>query len=186
MGSKSKSRAGDTREFVFFVRHKDDETPHGLIYIASSLTPMKVFEEMKVLSPVTLVYLGAVSAHQYPERWWRTTLLPWNVRGNWYKPSAQVLCLIEDVRSHKIAAPGPHFDALEAVPAHIRPLTKEEERRKRWAFPKPDPYPLLTSESVRAIPATSARSLALRALTRLAASSSGTSPDHLVKPQQDP
>jgi hypothetical protein len=177
----TKKHTPDENEFVFFIRHKDDDRPHGMVLIGASTAPTKTAKEMQDLSPVTLVYLGSVRAKDYPERWWQQSLLPWLVRetslGAWYKPSAQVLCLIEDVLGRRILPPGQCFDVLERIPAHIRPLTLEEQKRRKWEFPRPDPYPLPSPESARRVSSSIARRLALRVLA--------SSPEALSTPSRD-
>jgi len=130
-----------------------------------------------------------VHAHHYPEPWWRMTLEPWLARGAWYHPTAQVLCLIEDVIGQRIPPPGRHYNAVDTIPEHVRPLTPEEVRRKKWEFPTPDPYALPSSGRAKKVPPSKARRLALRVLASSpealstpsrGSSSSSIDTDHLV------
>jgi hypothetical protein len=165
----SKKHSHDDRSLVFFVRQGDDEgSPRGLLFIGDSTGPTKVFAEMQDLSPVSLVYLGAVKGRHYPLGWWKSSLLPWHVRdasvGAWFRCTAQVLCLIEDVQGHRVNPPGPHYDAPSAIPEHIRPLTKMEKAKRRWAFPTPDPYPKPSPESSQKVAVGEALPLVLKVL----------------------
>lgn len=145
-------------KFIAFIRPQDAPGP---VRIVETTHPKRIFEESDQASPVPLHLIAALDAKTWPLEWWRTTLTPWNSRGDWYTPSPQVLCLIEDAILGNIEPPPPHANILDTIPESVRPLTDEEAKRLKWAFPTPDPYPPINVEPT---PQDQAKALALKAL----------------------
>jgi len=137
--------------FVCFIRGlRDKASP---ILIASDPVPSHRLDLVQAGNPNELELIGKVDSRLYPQSWWHDTLGPWHLRGAWYRPSAQVLCFIEDALSGRLEPSG-RIDPLEdeeelqepseRVPDDVLSRIKRAEQviKERWAFPTPDPYPI--------------------------------------------
>lgn len=137
-------------EYVHFIRPKGEEGP---IHIAASPNPQKALQFLQVGNPNELELMGTVDARLYAESWWYDTLSPWNIRGGWYEPKAQVLCRVEDAIAGRLETPN-RIDPLEdtedltesipdRVPLNVLVQTRSrsELAKLKWAWPTVDPYP---------------------------------------------
>jgi len=143
--------------FVCFIRVKGDNT--SPILIAEDPVPSHLLALAQAGNPNELAFMGKVDSRLYPLKWWYDTLGPWHLRGTWYAPRPQVLCFIEDALSGSLEPVGridpledeeTLLDPSERVPDDVLGRIKAAEQaiKDRWAFPKPDPYPVPKSRPV--------------------------------------
>lgn len=112
---------------VYIIR----QSHTGALKIGFSDEPTRRLKGLQTASPYPLELVCLLNPHNYPERWIHAQLAPWQMEGEWFEPTPEVLAFVEGLQSRAIEPPDREVFFGRIIP--VRVLDDEDESESRWA-----------------------------------------------------